>query len=878
MRGWVLFVLALLAVAATATSAMLALSSDDDGNNLLANGGFEAEPTEWRTLRADLARVTTPVAEGAYAASLSIDEGRPDGTIRQRVPAKPGGTYRFRGQVLLDDPSVREVQFKLEWARPDGGFTAIGASTHLQQASYQELTTFELPIPCTASDVLVTVLAFRDFTQVGPAIVYLDDLQLIGSASPDACPTATPSSTPSATLTATLSFTPTSLPSATPSATPTVTASATPTSLPSATPSVTPGATPSSTATRSPPATPTVTPGATASSTPTPLPSATPTATPTVTASSTPTRSPSATPSLTLRAPTAGPTLTPSNGLLVNGGFEAADGERPVGWRTFGGVLSRVSEPSRSGTFAGAFFTSGSSTKWLYQTVTVTPTAWYDFGAFTYHDNPWVESVLLRISWYESSDGTGSAVATSDSLAQLTEPHAGYRKLTTGPVQAPPGVHSANPRILLRPRTEVSALIYVDDASFLLASPPPTLTATPSATASPTSPVALTLTPSPTPSATATPVATAPRFPTMTPAPAPIETPEDAPPPSATVATHDGLVTRSPTLPPTLTPSETMTPSSTSTAAPHTPDGSEAAVAPTPSHGMLVNGGFEATADGSLAGWRKHGGVLSQVQEPVRSGRFAAAFFSTTASTKWAFQAVSVEPTAWYELSGFVFQSDPQIEAAWLRVSWYESEDASGSALVAVDSTEVLEVAQPGYRLLTTGPVRAPPTAHSASARVLLRPRSAVSALIYVDDVAFLRAAPPAVPVEPAEPETVVEPAGRSPSESTGRNASGGAQPAASRETPSSAVLGARVVATAGLTPQPDPVIRRNSLRSPAEQPSGGSATWLPWFGGAAIALASVVWTEWRVRRSRGAIGNRPIIPRFARMPFALNRAREEDE
>ncbi len=50
---------------------------------------------------------------------------------------------------------------------------------------------------------------------------------------------------------------------------------------------------------------------------------------------------------------------------------------------------------------------------------------------------------------------------------------------------------------------------------------------------------------------------------------------------------------------------------------------------------------------------------------------------------------------------------------------WHLSVDGSGRALTTVDSTEVLKAPAPGYRFLTTGPVRAPPNARSASARIL---------------------------------------------------------------------------------------------------------------------------------------------------------------
>lgn len=268
-----------------------------------------------------------------------------------------------------------------------------------------------------------------------------------------------------------------------------------------------------------------------------------------------------------------------------------------------------------------------------------------------------------------------------------------------------------------------------------------------------------------------------------------------------------------------------------------------------------MNGGFEAVDDNGLVGWRKHGGLLSQVAEPARSGAGAAAFFSTTAGTKWVFQPVAVTPTAWYELEGYVLHEDPHVEAAWLRVSWYASVDGSGRALTTVDSTEVLEAPAAGYRFLTTGPVRAPPNARSASARILLRPRSEISALVYIDDVSFVSAAAPvaaapAVAAVPAPPA----PAKRAPA--GGATARGsGAAPASSHTTSSSDVLGVRQqnAEPVPMTPQPVPVRVRNALRTPANEPSAGGFPWRLWALAAGLTLGAFGLAEWRVRRARRA-------------------------
>ena len=96
-------------------------------------------------------------------------------------------------------------------------------------------------------------------------------------------------------------------------------------------------------------------------------------------------------------------------------------------------------------------------------------------------------------------------------------------------------------------------------------------------------------------------------------------------------------------------------------------------IVPMASSGLLVNGGFEAADEDRPIGWRSQGGLLAQVSQPVHSGAFAAAFLSSTASTKWAFQTVPVSPSAWYQLDAFVYQDDLGVAAAFLRISWYAS-------------------------------------------------------------------------------------------------------------------------------------------------------------------------------------------------------------
>ena len=220
--------------------------------------------------------------------------------------------------------------------------------------------------------------------------------------------------------------------------------------------------------------TPTIPPSPT--STDTPLPTSTPVVTATLSPSDTPAAS--ATPT---RAPTSTPSPTPTEGIaaeLVNGGFEEGDGDLPDGWSKYGGELGRTSGRQRSGRFAGAFSSATESTKWAYQTVTVASGAAYEFDGYVLLDDPGVSESFLRISWYTADDGSGSAIAVSNSPSRLSGAASDFRYLTTGPVLVPEGARSAKLRVMLSPTSAARATIYVDDMALRQA--PPETAATPS--------------------------------------------------------------------------------------------------------------------------------------------------------------------------------------------------------------------------------------------------------------------------------------------------------------------------------------------------------------------------------------------------------------
>ncbi len=747
-----------LAAPAAALSAVLALALDGGAGsgNLIVNGDFSGGVSSWTASPSGALTVTA-----GHVGALTLTSS--NAYVKQVVDVDPGGTYRFGGQYVGPSSGIDSVRPSLHVYDQDNADIYSDRRSLSAPAPWSFDT---ISLPCDAAYGVVRV----DVFSTDGGVAYLDDLVLEAIEPVTPCP----SPTPTASETPTITPTPTRTPTAT--RTPTQTRTPTPRRTPPSQIATAPSATASPTRTPTPPAIP---PSQTAT---------VPIVTPPLTRTATPTH-------------TVTPTLTPSNGLLINGGFEAAGDGMPAGWQAYGGTLAQVDQPVRQGQFAACLYSATSSTKWLYQTVPITPGAWYEMSAYVYEDDPAVDAAWLRISWYESADGSGSALWTVDSTMVLNTPQAAYRFLATGVVQAPSNAYSANARILLRPVSSAPASICVDDVSLSLSlSPTPTSVATATATPSPAPP-------SPTPTVTAPPPS----------------------PPSQLVP--------SPTATPTRTPAVlAATALSTTTARPtdRPPDPSATPPPPTPSHGLLVNGGFES----GTVGWRTYGGALAQVASPVGSGQYAGAFSVSSGSTSWAYQTVVLEPGGWYELSGYLYQDDANVEAAFLRVSWYASDDGSGSALDSADSTDVLTGPQPAYRGLTTGPVQAPPEAHSAKARPMLRPRAAGSAVIYIDDMFFQPTAlpPAATPSGSNEASAVASSTG-----TTRRAATGGA---------SSEVLGvARAPGPLASTPRPTPLIRRNALIAPPEPPASSDRTIPAWawvlVGGVAAAFVSGSGTWW---------------------------------
>lgn len=228
--------------------------------------------------------------------------------------------------------------------------------------------------------------------------------------------------------------------------------------------------------------TPTSPPTNTASpATATPEHTAAPSATVAGVASPTPVPTPTRTPS-----PTPAPPVIPE-GDLLNAGFEETAGDALLAWQKYGGILAQTGEKRRSGSFSAVFFSDTESTKWVYQTVLVRTDRAYVFEGHVLLDDPAVERVYLRVSWYASSDGSGSAITAADSVERLACCDAAFRHIQTEPLLPPPGTRSARFRIMLDPVSAAGARIYLDDMDLRetvpLAPPLPSSTA-PAETAS----------------------------------------------------------------------------------------------------------------------------------------------------------------------------------------------------------------------------------------------------------------------------------------------------------------------------------------------------------------------------------------------------------
>lgn len=368
--------------------------------------------------------------------------------------------------------------------------------------------------------------------------------------------------------------------------------------------------------------------------------------------------------------------------LLADGGFEnGLDGWAPLGDGMVG-TSGNIHTGSQALQISGP-----SDGLQAYKDVPIAPGEAYQLSGFLRVADSDVQYAHLRVYWLGSSGFSDSTWVDVIS--------AGWQYVETNLLSAPPDATTARLTVVvaLDDNPGDGFTIEADDLSFQGPPAPTTGPATPTPSSSPS------------------------------PQPTPTSTPTASPSSSATQA------------PSTPTPYPTVTP----TTAPSTPSPTTVHVFPS-----LTNGGFEEDgADGAPFGWRKIGGSIHTTSSHVWSGQRAIELRSQSTSTKWAYQTVLVDGGSYYEAGAFALLSDTNIQAVFLRVSWYASADGSGEAMSSSDSP-LVESPAAAFRQVSTGVVQAPDGARSARVRLMLRPASGAEAVAYFDEVEFEQTEEPA--------------------------------------------------------------------------------------------------------------------------------------
>lgn len=168
-----------------------------------------------------------------------------------------------------------------------------------------------------------------------------------------------------------------------------------------------------------------------------------------------------------------------------------------------------------------------------------------------------------------------------------------------------------------------------------------------------------------------------------------------------------------------------------------------AAPKPAPLSTRLLNGAF----DTDMNGWNVARG-RAWIDAVIPGQGSSMVLYAQAAGTVWAEQTIGeIKPGEWYQASALL-STRGVVDAGWLRVSWYATDNAIGAPITFDDSVPVDAIeaapsaAAPHFQVVGTGTVRAPGGAHSAIVRVLLRSNYGEAWLI-VDNVGFSPAADP---------------------------------------------------------------------------------------------------------------------------------------
>ena len=385
---------------------------------------------------------------------------------------------------------------------------------------------------------------------------------------------------------------------------------------------------------------------------------------------------------------------------LTNGGFESGTD----GWsvaRSEPLVCSQIHQGSGA---LGVTAAPGGSTRVMQEVFGALPTGGYTLSGWTRVQDGEAE-IDLTMAFTRPFGGPGGIT--------VPVPIATGAQYTLFTITANANFSPESVLVAFDITTDSAAEVCFDGLQLTTTDPAPTVTPTPTATNVPEATA--------TPTLTSTPVSQPGAEDTQTATPAPTSS---STPPAATLTS-----TPTPTLSPTAGPSFVFT-----------------------------NGGFEQ----GLTGWSKYGGEL-EITGSARSGGAAGLLISNTESTKWAFQAVAIDPAQYYEFSAYL-QAGDGVREAHLRISWYPTNDASGPALSTTDSLERAAGPTADFVFLTTGAVQPPAEAASARVRVLQAPLGSAPASLRIDDVSFsTTSAPTPTPSPSGTPPATLTPSATPP-------------------------------------------------------------------------------------------------------------------
>jgi len=145
--------------------------------------------------------------------------------------------------------------------------------------------------------------------------------------------------------------------------------------------------------------------------------------------------------------------------LLTNPGYETGD---ITGWSDYAEDAHVATDTIvHSGSWAGAITDSVGTSCYGFQICPATPTVLYDFSDWVYLSSG--TSAQIRVDWYPSADGSGSAISNVSSTTVIADQ---WVNLSLTGMTAPASAGSCKAKMLLNHVAGAGFLLYYDDAVF----------------------------------------------------------------------------------------------------------------------------------------------------------------------------------------------------------------------------------------------------------------------------------------------------------------------------------------------------------------------------------------------------------------------------